>query len=424
MSSDSSDSEETFEDPEVEYPIEMDVFNLPKPLLAEGNMDHNWKLFKEEYEIYMTASEKSKKAADVRAAIFLNLVGEYGRQLCTNFNMAAEDKKDVVKVMARFENFCAPKKNIIYERFKFNQRSQQFGETFDSFLTEIQKLIRTCGYGDSEDGILRDRVVIGINDTKLQEKLLGREEEMDSIQVINLCRAAELARSQAKDVRGQKTGCIDSISNDRNRFQKTVSQFDKFKKKDHNSQTNKSKCPRCDWIHESNKCPAMGKTCNRCGKTNHFARMCTAKVGTEKPNTKLGQVSHVTGSQESSDSEYDYDSLYIGSVNLFEEKAWLETIKISNSPVKVKIDTGAEANCMNLKTFRKITANKVKLHPSNKRFDTYGGGMVKSEGMCFLVVQRGSLKFLQEFHIFDNDDVTLFGLESCELFGYVQRRNE
>lgn len=38
--------------------------------------------------------------------------------------------------------------------------------------------------------------------------------------------------------------------------------------------------------------------------------------------------------------------------------------------------------------------------------------------MCFLVVERDDKKFLQ---IFDNDDVTLLGMATCELLGFVTR---
>ena len=33
-------------------------------------------------------------------------------------------------------------------------------------------------------------------------------------------------------------------------------------------------CGRCRKIHAKNSCPAMGKTCLKCKKANHFANMC------------------------------------------------------------------------------------------------------------------------------------------------------
>lgn len=177
-----------------------------------------------------------------------------------------------------------------------------------------------------------------------------------------------------------------------------------------------------------NKCPAMGKTCRQCGKANHYAKMCktkpTAETGKDK---KSNQVSHVAFSRDGSD-DFDYDSLYIGSIEekgcetkVTKKRAWYETILIENANVKAKIDTGSVTNCMNLKVFNNLKAKKVKKYPSEKEFETYGGGKTQAEFRCFLVVEHADKKVLQEFHIFNNNDITLLGLETCEVLGFVKR---
>ncbi len=41
-----------------------------------------------------------------------------------------------------------------------------------------------------------------------------------------------------------------------------------------------SQCRNCGltWPHKDGPCPAKGQTCNKCGKANHFARVCLSKV--------------------------------------------------------------------------------------------------------------------------------------------------
>ena len=59
----------------------MEVSRLPAALKLSGNIANNWKTFKQQFEIYMLATEKStKKAAEIKIAIFLNLIGEDGVQ--------------------------------------------------------------------------------------------------------------------------------------------------------------------------------------------------------------------------------------------------------------------------------------------------------------------------------------------------------
>lgn len=414
----------------------MDSYKLPASLVEGGNMDYNWKVFKEDYQIYITASEKSKKSKEVQAAIFLNMIGEYGRQLHRNFNMTPEDAKDVIKIIEQFDKFCSPKKNVVYERFRFNQRSQKVGESFDSFLAAIQQLVLTCGYAEEENNALRDRIVIGITDLKVQERLLSTE-EVDYEKAVKICRAAEVAREQAKDVQDQKsalrgTGCIDLVSVNKNNFQKKINKFEKGGSKISSQKI--SKCTKCDRMHGVKNCPAYGKHCNRCGKLNHFGYVCKTKKKPESGTHRPRQVSHVTVSQDFENGcEYDSDPLYIGVIgnsdfkNKWSEhngnnKSWYENIVVEKSVMKVKIDTGAEVNCINLKEFKRLKGNNnIKVHPTLRSFETYGGGKATAEGMCFLVVERADRKFLQEFYIFDNADVTLLGLQTCELLGFVKR---
>ena len=59
---------------------------------------------------------------------------------------------------------CTGEANITYERYVFHQRVQQPGQSFDYFLSDIRKMARTCDFGQLEDSLVRDPVVIGIRD--------------------------------------------------------------------------------------------------------------------------------------------------------------------------------------------------------------------------------------------------------------------
>jgi len=43
-----------------------------------------------------------------------------------------------------FDRYFIPKKNIIYERARFNKRVQQPGEPVDSFITALYVLSEKC----------------------------------------------------------------------------------------------------------------------------------------------------------------------------------------------------------------------------------------------------------------------------------------
>ena len=59
-----------------------------------------------------------------------------------------------------------------YERYKFNTRVQESGESIDTYLSSLGTLAKMCNYEALEDSFIRDRVVIGIRDESTRKKLL------------------------------------------------------------------------------------------------------------------------------------------------------------------------------------------------------------------------------------------------------------
>ena len=71
----------------------------------------------------------------------------------------------------KFEAHFVVKRNVIFERDKFNLRSQQDGESVDNFITDLYCLAEYCEFGTLRDDLIRDRIVVGIKDKKLSEQL-------------------------------------------------------------------------------------------------------------------------------------------------------------------------------------------------------------------------------------------------------------
>lgn len=141
---------------------EMDKY-IRLPLNLDGNVSENWRVFKQNFDVYAAAIELTKKAEAVQVAIFLNACGSEAIETFNTFDLTTENKSKYAEVVKAFQTYCEPKKNEVYEAFKFNSRNQETGETFDCFLLELKKLVKNCGY-NNDDRMLRDRLVIGIND--------------------------------------------------------------------------------------------------------------------------------------------------------------------------------------------------------------------------------------------------------------------
>ena len=71
----------------------------------------------------------------------------------------------------KFENYFIAKRNIIFERAKYISRSQQAGESVDSIITDLYGLESYCNFGALKEELIRDRIVVGLQNRELSEKL-------------------------------------------------------------------------------------------------------------------------------------------------------------------------------------------------------------------------------------------------------------
>jgi len=162
----------------------------PIGLSFDGNVAENWRKFKQNFNIYMKAPGRMKKASDLRLAILLNAVGEEAIELYNTFDLEEEDKNNYGKVLEAFEKHLCVKTNIVVERFVFNNRVQNNDESFEAFYSDLKKLVKSCDFGVQTDSVVRNRIVLGIIDSILQEKLL-REGDLSLDRAVEICRCSK-----------------------------------------------------------------------------------------------------------------------------------------------------------------------------------------------------------------------------------------
>ena len=77
--------------------------------------------------------------------------------------------QDLVKLI---QDHSAPKPSEIVQRFKFKNRSRNEGESVADFVAALSNLAEHCAYNDTLETMLRDRIVCGFKDVKIQRRLL------------------------------------------------------------------------------------------------------------------------------------------------------------------------------------------------------------------------------------------------------------
>ena len=62
-------------------------------------------------------------------------------------------------------------RNVIFEHARFNHRVRLEGETAEQFIIEMYNLSEFCNYRELTSEMIRDRLVVGIHDRHLSERL-------------------------------------------------------------------------------------------------------------------------------------------------------------------------------------------------------------------------------------------------------------
>ena len=247
----------------------------PAPIKLSANVATEWKRFRGQWENFEVATDLASKSTAKRAAIFLACVGTEAYELFQTFQLSVADAKKINKVLEAFERYCIGETNVTYERYIFNRRMQDSGETFDIFLSDLRRLVRTCEYGTLEESIVRDRIVMGVRNDATRKKLL-QTRNLDLKQAIDICKSSESATRQLRDMTSGSHE-VHAVQKQGNARRNEKRPRNKSRSRSQDRPENQA-CQYCNRHHRRAKeaCPAYNKTCNNCRGRHHFSSVCKA----------------------------------------------------------------------------------------------------------------------------------------------------
>ena len=227
----------------------------------------DWAAYCERLEQYFLANDVED--ADKQRAILLSVCGAGTYQLIRN--LAAPDKpseKTFGAIVTLVRDHHNPPPSAIVQRFKFHSRSQRDGESIAEFVAELRRLSEHCRFDDTLDAMLRDRVVCGVRDARVQRTLLAKPDLTFKV-AFQLSQAAEVAEQNAKDLQapaGSET--VHAVTTNRSSSHRSA---------DKASPTRTGECYRCGGKHGASTCRFREAECFVCGEEGHLARMCARR---------------------------------------------------------------------------------------------------------------------------------------------------
>ena len=138
---------------------------------------------------------------------------------------------------------------------------QEPGESYEHYRTALRKLAEGCDFDTiTSDEVLRDRLVFGILDTKVRERLL-RETSLTLAKTDEICRAADCMLAQMKIVKDTSETDANAVS----KLEISKKYNPKYSRRRQRGQG--KQCDNCGYHHLANheSCPTRGKDCRKCG---------------------------------------------------------------------------------------------------------------------------------------------------------------
>ena len=141
--------------------------------IGEFNPDReDWTSYTERADQYFLANDVT--VADKKRAILLDACGvstyQLIRDLVAPSKPSSKTYKDIVKLV---KDHHQPPPSTIVQRFKFNTCYQKEEETVADFVARLRRLSEFCKYEATLEDLLRDRLVCGVRNSKLQQRLLA-----------------------------------------------------------------------------------------------------------------------------------------------------------------------------------------------------------------------------------------------------------
>ena len=121
-------------------------------------------------------------------------------KIYNGFDLNQEDKCTLDVIIAAFDRYAIGEINKTFERYLFNKREQQEGESIDQYVAELRILAQSCNFCNClHDSLIRDRIVLGIKDSRARKRLLQRQ-QLTLQRCVDICKASEASNTQIKSL--------------------------------------------------------------------------------------------------------------------------------------------------------------------------------------------------------------------------------
>ncbi|UYV66076.1 K02A2.6-like, partial [Cordylochernes scorpioides] len=380
---------------------------------------NEWPKWRKRFERYLVVSGMKKKEEADKIDLFMYLMGDRADDIFRTFKFEKEEEATKIDfVLKAFDSHFCVRKNIIYERAKFNSRIQEDREPVDEFNTSLYKLADSCEFEGLHEQLIRDRIVVGVRDKALSERI-QLDNELTLEKAVKMVRQQEAVRQQQVDLQRPSTSQKVNQVKFNSKKQSPKQQQQPSRKKEKSAKT-RSRCPKCGGFthREGQACRAEGQICNLCSKTGQFANCCpdkqakTAEVkAVSELDEEIGFLLEVSAVEDSSNLDDDEGEC---------RRRWTAEIQVNGKQVKFKLDSQADVTCVPLCLFKKIMGQQ-RLVESDINLRAGEFSELQTVGMFISTLRNGNYEIKEKFYVIRRLSELLLSRRACELLNLARR---
>ena len=362
--------------------------------LSEFDADsEEWQHYEERMGHYFAANKIVHE--ERKRAIFLSSMGSRAYTLLRSLvHPAKPGEKSFKDLCTVLTDHFHRKPSATVQRFKFHSRVRHPGESVPAFVAALRRLAEHCNFGDSLNDMLRDRLVVGIQDERIQRRLLS-DGDVEFQKAFAVSQAMELAAKNAEHL--QQQGSINpsihesssSAVKEPKSLPEQIVQVVKGQKS--------IPCYRCgNSGHSPAKCRFKTTTCHKCKKVCHIARACKTK-GLQSPFHRATFLVSQDDSSEDEDPEaaiqYVTETEEVLHTLATKEKPWISRLKVEGKSLDMELDTGASVSLISEVTYKELwMKQRPLLRPTTIVLKTYTGEKIPLLGRIVVHVSTSQAR--------------------------------
>ncbi|XP_062716386.1 uncharacterized protein K02A2.6-like isoform X1 [Aedes albopictus] len=272
--------------------------------------------------------------------------------------------------------------NELVSRYKFRCRKQGPSESNENFILAVRLLAESCDFGQFRDTAIRDQLLFGLSDRKLQKRLLS-EDELTLKTAERIIKSSEIAVNQADAInedpninsvkyrlgrRGEYSAQkIEYRGRERSRGRAYRGFYDRYDR-------SRSRSGPSAGQRSSNRGRYANFVCHFCKLRGHIQKHCYKYKDSQKGSVKfVGDVSKQDTARDDvhdyfkrlqddyssdSDSSGDYPCLMIRSVHKISEPCLLD-VEIEGKIFKMEVDSGSAVTVICKADYLKFLSNNL-----------------------------------------------------------------